>query len=526
YHLIRTVDVASGTATFHAPGPAPDQLADRVEAGPVWSPDGTHMAFIMNATLHVLPVDSKGAPSGPAVQLTDHVADMPSWGGDSRTILYVSNGTLRTIQRDGSGQRDIPLDLTWTQAVPPGRTVIHAGALWDGVNPTLQRDVDVVVVANRIRELYPHRPHETAADDRLIDATGLTLMPGLWDAHVHPRTKDSMGQFMALFLSYGITSIASMAWAPYHSLLLQESLAAGKMVGPRLFTSGPQYEGNQVFYSQSRPIKDQQVMDLEMAKARALELDHLKGYVRTPVRFMAGLARTAQAMGVPTGTHFLSPGIQTGMGGTTHLSATQRLGYSWSQSRAGKSYQDVVALFSEGEFDLTTTHNGLALLGDDAGMLDDPRYHYLMPDQYQNALAARARTPPTDAERAAIARSVEKPATILRAGGLVALGTDTPLAAPTFTLHMALRALTPTLSTHEALQTATSNAARFNGVGHEVGTVEPGKLADLIMIRGDPLADVAATANLEIVMKNGIAHTVEEILRPYRDAPAANGGPR
>ncbi|MBI4519684.1 MAG: PD40 domain-containing protein, partial [Gemmatimonadetes bacterium] len=40
YHLIRTVDVASGTATFHAPGPAPDQLADRVEAGPVWSPDG------------------------------------------------------------------------------------------------------------------------------------------------------------------------------------------------------------------------------------------------------------------------------------------------------------------------------------------------------------------------------------------------------------------------------------------------------------------------------------------------------
>jgi Tol biopolymer transport system component len=76
YNLIRTVDVATGAATFHEVAPAPDGIADRVEAGPVWSPDGRWMAFIMRATLHVVPVSPRGVPTGPAVQLTDHAADM------------------------------------------------------------------------------------------------------------------------------------------------------------------------------------------------------------------------------------------------------------------------------------------------------------------------------------------------------------------------------------------------------------------------------------------------------------------
>lgn len=522
HHLIRTVDVATGAATFHEPAPPPNQIADRVEAGPVWSPDGQWMAFIMNATLHVLPVDTKGVPTGPAVQLTDHVADMPSWGGDSRTILYVSNAKPKTIQVDGTGPRDIPFDLTWRPAVPAGRTVIHAGGLWDGVSPVIQRDVDIVVVGNRIRQVRPHRSQGRAQGDRFIDASHLIVMPGLWDAHIHPRTKDSMGPVMAIFLSYGITSVTSVGWAPYHTLLLKESLDAGTMIGPRLITSGPLYEGDQIFYSQSRPSKDEHILDLEMAKARALKLDYLKGYVRTPVRHMAKIAQTAHEMGVPSGTHFLAPGIQTGLSGTTHLSATSRLGISLTQSGGGVSYQDVIALYSQGDFDLTTTHNANSLIGADPGIVDDRRVQLLMPVQYIAGLRNAAQNPPTPSQLASIRQAVEAPTTILRAGGLVALGTDTPLRAPAITLHMALRGLAFGMSTHEALQTATINAAKFSGVGHEVGTVEAGRLADLIMIRGNPLEDLANTANVELIMKNGLTFTVDDILRPYEEAEAAN----
>jgi hypothetical protein len=227
-------------------------------------------------------------------------------------------------------------------------------------------------------------------------------------------------------------------------------------------------------------------------------------------------------MGVPTSTHFLSPGIQTGMGGISHVSASQRMGFSWSQSDAGRSYQDVVALLSGGDFDLTTTHNGLALLGDAPAMLEDPRFRWLMPDQYVERLRAQAASPSTPAQREAIARSLVTPRAVTDGGGLVALGTDTPLAAPAFTLHMALRAMSPTFSSHEALRTATIHAAELMGVGAELGTVEAGKLADLVFLRGNPLEDLTHAADVERVMKNGRSWTVEEILRPY--VQGAGGG--
>jgi hypothetical protein len=509
HHLIRVVDVATGEPTFYAPGPVPEQLSDRVEAGPVWSPDGRWMAFIMNSTLHVLPVSPKGVPTGPAVQLTDYPADMPSWGGDSRTILFVASGKLKTIQVGGGAAWEIPFDLKWQQDVPGGRKVIHAGGLWDGVSPTIQRNVDIVVVGNRIQAVRPHRPHRRAGEGRFIDASHLTVMPRLWDAHIHPRTKDSLGQVFSLHLAFGITSVASMAWAPYHSLLLQESLNAGNMVGPRLFTSGPLYEGNQVFYSQSRPMKDEHVAALEMAKAKALNLDHLKAYERTPVRMMALIARTAHQMGVPSGTHFLSPGIQTGLGATTHFPALR------ANSLGNSAYQDVVSLHANGDFAMTSTHNGNPQIGHDPGIVDDPRFVVLMPDQFVAGLRNAAQTVPTEAQLASIRQAVEAPARILRSGALVALGTDFPNRAPAVSLHMALRAFAFGLTNHEALQTGTIHAATFSGVGHELGTVEPGKLADLIMIDGDPLADLANVANVRLVMKNGRVSTIDDLLRPY-----------
>jgi hypothetical protein len=515
HHMLRTVDVATGASALYHVATPPDQIQDRNEAGPVWSPDGKWMAFIMNATLHIVPVDRNGAPTGSPIQLTDHAADMPSWSADSSTILYVSNGKLKTTQIDGSGQKNIPFDLAWKQALPKARTIIHAGALWDGINPTIYENMDIVTAGNRIREIRPHQPHAIELGDRFIDASNLTVMPGLWDPHVHPRLKDAMGPLMAIWLAYGITSVTSVGNVPYHTVFLKEALEAGNMVGPRLFSSGPTYEGARVFYSQNRVIKDEQVADLEMNKAKALALDYLKAYVRTSIRVMAKIAQTAHQMGIPSGTHLISPGFQTGLTGTTHLSATQRMGYSWSQSAGGFIYQDVVEIYSKGGFDLTSTHGGDPLLGDDPGMVEDRRFQLLMPRAYVEELLEDAQTPPTAAQRAAIVTAVERPARIMRAGGLVTVGTDTPLNSPAFSLHMALRAFALGVSSHEALQSVTVNAAKFTHADHELGTIERGKIADLIMIRGNPLENVANTANVEIVMKNGLAYTIDEILRPY-----------
>jgi imidazolonepropionase-like amidohydrolase len=133
-----------------------------------------------------------------------------------------------------------------------------------------------------------------------------------------------------------------------------------------------------------------------------------------------------------------------------------------------------------------------------------------------SAVTGQASSPPTDAQRQNVREDVATPAAILRAGGVVTLGSDTPLAWPALGLHARLRTFAYGVSNHEALQAVTIDAARYSHADHELGTVEAGKIADLIFVRGDPLEDVRNAAAVEQVMKNGVTYTIEEIVRPYR----------
>ena len=148
--LILTVDVTTGATTWHNPYPFNTINNRKGDNGPVWSPDGRHMAYVLDDVLHVLPVDEHGAPAGEQRQLTDENADAISWSGDSRRLLYLSNGALRTVPLSGGRPTTVRLDLQWRRDVPRGVQVIRAGALWDGESEQLRRNVDIVVDDNRI----------------------------------------------------------------------------------------------------------------------------------------------------------------------------------------------------------------------------------------------------------------------------------------------------------------------------------------------------------------------------------------
>ena len=109
---------------------------------------------------------------------------------------------------------------------------------------------------------------------------------------------------------------------------------------------------------------------------------------------------------------------------------------------------------------------------------------------------------------------------MLNAGALVANGTDSPLVVPGISLHLNLRAAGLVLGNYAALQSVTIDAARVALVDKDLGSVEAGKLADLILVRGNPLNDLTAAANVEYVLKNGDVFTQARILAPFR-TPAA-----
>jgi Tol biopolymer transport system component len=518
YNKLRVIDIAAKTGTFHAVADAPKQISDREEGAAVLSPDGKTVALIVDSVLNTLPVNADGSPAGALKPITTEVADLPSWAADSKTILYKSADKLRMINADGSGAKDVPVNLTWTAAAPPATTIVHAGALWDGVNAALRTNVDIVITGNRITAIRPHQADAQTTATKFVDASNLTVMPGLWDPHIHPLTLyqgGQYGQIAALMLSYGITSTLSVAGPLHQSLEMREALLAGNLIGPRLFICPPLWEGNRQFYSFARTLRTPQIADMEIAKAKTMDVDFMKSYVRAPIPIMQKIAQGGIDLGVPTGTHMLSPGAATGIAGTTHLSATQRMGYGWSKSINGLTYQDAADLHAKGDFhNIDTLFSSLALVGQDPAFVTDERFQVLVPPNFIAGL--QATTAPSAATLQTIKRDAEQSAKVQRAGALVALGTDSPLVTPGIALHTGMRAGGLAYSNHQALQNVTINAAKMAFVDKDLGTVEVGKLADLTIVQGDPVADLKNAAKVQYVLKNGVTYSLSQILAPFK----------
>ena len=242
--LILTVDVATGETTWHNPYPWNTINNRKGDNGPVWSPDGRSMAYVLDDVLWVLPVDASGAPAGDQRQVTTEVADMVSWSGDSRRLVYLSNGALRSVPAAGGRPSTIPVDLRWRRDVPTAVQVIRAGAVWDGESESLRRNLDVVVAGARIVSV--RKPQSKAfyrrrygRDVEYVDATGLTVIPGLWESHGHEQLDQPYvgGRKGRLMLSLGVTSVMSMGDPAYEALEQKESEQSGVRLRPA--TSGP-----------------------------------------------------------------------------------------------------------------------------------------------------------------------------------------------------------------------------------------------------------------------------------------------
>ncbi|MGA5821546.1 amidohydrolase family protein [Kitasatospora sp. NPDC094028] len=517
YNVVRVVDTGDGGARAFLPL-AHTSVADRVDSGPVWSPDGAWLALVVESALWVLPVGADGAPAGEAVRLTEEAADHPSWSGDSRQLLYLSGGRLRLIGRDGGGAREVAVGLRTARSVPPRSDVtrIHAARLWDGTGEGVREDVDIVVSGGRITAVEPHRSGARRSGERLVDASGCTVLPGLWDAHTHPYLNTYGGRELRLMLAYGISGTASLGGAAYEQARIREDVDAGVLDGPRFLTTGELIDGARVAYSMGRAHRTEEGVRRSLERAVALDYDLLKTYVRAPASVMGRAARVAhERLGVVAGGHLLTPGVQVGQDLTTHLSATQRQEFGRAASPTGRSYQDVHEVYRGGEFAIVVTpFSALCLLGEDPALARDPRVGVLMPPWDAAQVERSAQVAPTPEQLRALRREMAVYRRIVEDGGALALGTDAPLVPVGLHLHLGLRALHrfAGLSPAQALRTATVAPARLFGLADDLGTVEEGKLADLTVVEGDPLRDFADLVRTVWVMRGGVVFRREDVV--------------
>ncbi|HEX7123597.1 MAG TPA: amidohydrolase family protein, partial [Gemmatimonadaceae bacterium] len=497
-------------------------IDSRVGAGPVWSPDGTKMAIVYEGLLHLVPVSAAGEPLGPPRRLTSEMAHAPTWTADSRTILYQSMDRLRTVDVETGAVRDVPLELRYTPAIPTGHVVVHAGRLLDMTSPAVKTDMDVVIEGNRITAVAAHAA-ATHANARVIDASGRTVMPGLTEYHTHLQ-KDLGEAHHRAYLAFGVTTVRSPGNTPYEAIEDREAIEAGVRPGPRIFTAGYLMEWNRVYYKMAVAVSSWPHLEMELERARILGHDIVKSYVRMPDLQQRRMREFAHANGMTISSHEVYPAALSGLDGTEHTTGTSRRGYSPKVTTLQHSYADVAALWGATGMTFTPT---LALggstlrrmLATDTTLRSDRRFS-LYPGWLRSQVTGGGRGGRGGRAGAGGAGRGAAPTDGLgplgdmilrahRAGARIVTGTDTPNAA---NVHAELQALVLAgLTPFEALQASTVTPAR--ALGLEAGTIEPGKLADLIVHDGNPLQDILATTRVRTVIANGHVYDVSELLR-------------
>lgn len=497
----------------YLPIPADRVISTRGKNGPVWSPDGRYMALILEGKLAIQEMQGS-QPLGSPRFLLEGLADAPSWTADGRYLLVQQVDQLVKVSMDGE-RTVLNKDLSWNNQTDTSQYILQVGKLFDGLHDTYQEAADVWIRGNRIDKILP-RGNAYPDGWAVMDATALTLIPGLFEMHAHQS--EVVGEVLGrIWLAYGITSVREPGANPYDALARKEAWASGKRPGPRQFYTGGLTDGNRIYYGLANSIMNEEQLQLELGRAKALQYDLIKTYVRMPDAWQQQVVQYAHKIGIPVSSHELYPAVAYGVDAVEHLLGTSRRGYSLKQTALQKVYDDVTDLLATSRMSITPTlglgRGIVPFLSKDPSLLADPLYQHFYSDNLRNNfegfIAARQRQDLegqifTFRQQQAFIRK------LVSAGGVVTAGTDAPFLPYGWALHAELELYVDSgLSPFEALQTATWHAAQSMGLEASLGSLEAGKLADMVLVEGDPLTDISDARKVVTVIKNGLVYDLE-----------------
>jgi imidazolonepropionase-like amidohydrolase len=422
-------------------------------------------------------------------------------------------------------------------AAPPTLTISHV-TLIDGTGAPARPNRTVVVTAGRIVAVGADDSVKAPSGSSLVNGRGKWLIPGLWDSHVHLGMAGACA--LPVLVANGVTSVRDMGGNWDSVLAWRREIEAGTRLGPSVRLAGPILESakwREDVIALTRQDHDTvgerdiaarigvagpEGAEAAVDSAVRLGADFIKvRTVASPETFRAIVA-AAHRRGLVVAAHAPESDLtQVAVPGLGSIEHTETVAFAL-RAAPGKSAADVGAAFAKAGVRYTptliTAYNwrmlpdsaALVLIADSTGVRD-PRNRYIPPPMradWRMQIESKKHEEPED-WAALVAKDFENLKVIHGAGVPLLAGTDlgVPLSYPGFSLHDELALLVDRggLTPMEALESATRNAAEFfgEGVGREVGTVEVGKRADLVLLDADPLADIRNTRRIGGVVLRG-----------------------
>ena len=397
----------------------------------------------------------------------------------------------------------------------PSVLAIRDVTLWDGTGGPPSPHRTVIVRGERIEEIGSADEVTIPKGSTLVDGSGRFLMPGLVDSHVHALWDPSVASaFFPLFVANGVTTVRDMGGLLDLLPITRAQLADGSLLGPRLIAAGGILDGPAPVHPEvSIAIETPEEAVAAVESVAAAGADFVKVYTLLPATAFDAIVAEAGRRGLPVSGHVpYEAGLVAAaadMRTIEHLMS--EIGGYCEADRPEDCNAALAALHEQGTYQVPT----LVLQGqsEPADLCGDPRLDRLPPavltfwfgeaggpphcapgtttgDLFQPEL-------PPEAWIVPFLRETRIP---------ILAGTDTgvPFSLPGWSLHDELGLLVEAgLSPTEALLAATREPARALGLADEIGTIRPGLVADLLLLRADPLADIEHTRSIEAVVLRG-----------------------
>jgi imidazolonepropionase-like amidohydrolase len=415
---------------------------------------------------------------------------------------------------------------------PQSALIIVHVAIIDVLTGTVQRDASVVIEGDHIAQVGAAHTVKIPKGARVVDATGKFLIPGLWDMHVHTffgeQAPAGRGVTLPLFVANGITGVRDMGSELEAVLQARAEIAGGKILGPRMIVAGPMLDGPKTQFPASiaitTPEDGRRAVDMlvsrgvdfikiqsyvprdayfaivdECKKKNITFVGHVPDAIRGAEASNAGQKSFEHLIGIFEGSSTAEDELLKGSKGPGKFLDTydaQREAALIALLAKNQTWQCPTLFWERGQW-----------LVDAIDVTKDPNAKYVPASwrdqlwpRFTKSIVKEMDTDPLSVREKFVEHELDIVRKLRAAGVPFLAGTDTPAGVdviPGFSLHLELqRFVDAGFAPLQALQTATINPARFLGKTADFGTVEKGKMADLVLLDANPLVDIHNTQKI------------------------------